>query len=361
MEAKMSKRKLGVLLFLGIMMTSFPAGAVLRVNSYAASGIGNQQADAEGQLKLTSLHLFFEGQPADELITGMKAKRYTIDLTGAAFDPASRVVIGEQKVPTTFLSATELTARLRGGLTPAPTELSVKVINPDGQISNALSVDVISNPADLSLLSLSPDFGTGGEQIKLTGVGFTKTGNRLRIRSTAQPSLTGLSMDFPSADGRILTPDMPSILCPPCTLLTPPCLVQCFQIAPGDYQVSIVNANGISNSLRFLVSSAHGPIGVWGGDHIRVEVSDSQVRVTGLCFEGSIEQTVELDAAGRFDLAGQVSFFIGPAARGHPARYSGSIAGDVMTLVITPTDSNSPLGPFTLVFGKDVQVVHPCV
>jgi hypothetical protein len=357
----MSKRKLSVLVLLGLIMTFFPADAVWRVNSYARSDIGNQQADAGAQLKLTSLHIFFKGQPVDELITGMKSKRFTIDLIGAGFDPASRVVIGEQKVATDFLSDTELTARLRGGLTPAPTELSLTVVNPDGRISNPLSVDVISNPADLSIFSLSPDFGNGGEQIRVSGVGFTKTGNRLRLRRTAQSGLTGLSTDFPSADGRTVTPGVPSTLCPPCSFATPPCLVPCFQITPGDYQVSIVNANGISNSLRFLVSSAHGPVGVWGGDHIRVEVSDFQIRVTGLCFEGSIEQTVELDGAGGFDLAGQVSFFIGPAMQTHPARYSGSITGDVMTLVITPTDSNSPLGPFTLSFGKDVQVVHPCV
>jgi hypothetical protein len=358
----MSKRSLCVLFFLGLMMTfNLPADAVLPVNSYVGSGIGNEQTDAEGQLQLARLQIFFKGQPVDQLITGVKAKRYTIDLTGSAFDPASRVVIGEQKVPTTFLSATELTANLRGGLAPAPTELSVKVINPDGQISNALTVDVISNPADLSILSLSPDFGTDGDQIKMSGVGFTLTGNRLKFRRTAEPDVTGLSTDFPSADGRTITLDVPSALCPSCSFTTPPCLVPCFRIAPGDYQVSIVNANGISNFLRFLVSSAHGSIGVWGGDHIRVEVSDVQVRVTGLCFEGSIGQTVELDASGRFDLAGQVSFFIGPSVRAQPARYSGSIAGAVMTLVITPTDSNLPLGPFTLVFGKDVQVVHPCV
>jgi hypothetical protein len=357
----MSKRSLEVLFFLGLVMTfNFPAEAVWPVNSYACSGAGDTQT-AGGQLQLTRLRILFKGQPVDQLITGTKAKRYSIDLTGSGFDPASRVVIGEQKIPTTFLSASELTAKLRGGLTPAPAELSVKVINPDGQTSNSLTVDVISNPADLSILSLSPDFGTGGAQITVSGVGLTPTGNRLRFRRNAEQDLVGLTTDSPSADGRTIILDVPSTLCPLCSFSTPPCLVPCFLIPPGDYQVSIVNANGISNSLRFLVSSADGPVGVWGGDHIRVEVSDSQVRVTGPCFEGSTEQPVKLDASGSFDLAGQIFFFIGPGAPGYPARYSGSIAGNAMTLVITPTDSKSPLGPFTLVFGKDVQVAHPCV
>jgi hypothetical protein len=351
-----------MLFFPGLVMTlSFPAEAVGPVNSYAVSGIRNRQTDAGEQLQLARLNILFKGQSVDQLITGTKAKRYTIDLTGSGFGPASRVVIDDQKVPTTFLSATELTAKLRGSLTSAPGELNVKVINPDGQISNALTVDVISNPADLSILSLSPDFGTSGAQIKVGGAGFTPTGNRLRFRRTAQPGLTGLTPAFPSADGRTITLDVPLALCAPCSFTTPPCLAPCFQIAPGDFQVSVVNGNGISNSLRFLVSSTDGPIGVWGGDHIRVEVSDFQVRVTGRCFEGFTEETVQLDATGRFDLAGQLFTFIGPAGLPHPARYSGSIAGNVMTLVITPTDSKSSLGPFVLVFGDDVHVVHPCV
>ena len=357
----MSKRRLGMLFFLVLMMApSLPTEAVWPVNSYTGSSIGNRQTDAGTQLHLTRLQILFKGQSVDQLITGTKAKRYTIEVTGSGFDPASRVVIDEQKVPTTFLNATELTARLRG-LTPAPGELNVKVINLDGQISNSLTVDVISNPADLSIVSISPDLGTSGAQITVSGSGFTPTGNRLRFRRTAQPGLTGLTTGFPSADGRTISFDVPLTLCPPCSFTTPPCLAPCFRIADGDFQVSVVNGNGISNSLRFLVSSADGPIGVWGGDHIRVEVDDLQVRVTGLCFEGLIEQTLQLDATGSFDLSGQIFTLIGPARLPSPAKYSGSIAGNVMMLVITLPDSKSSLGPFKLVFGNDVQVVHPCV
>lgn len=358
----MSKRSIAAFLILGAAMTfNFAGSTVWSANACARSVLGNREDSVGAQPQITQLQVLYKGQLADQLITGNKAKRYTIDLRGSGFDPASSVLIDDRRVPTTFVSSTELTARLRGNLTSAPRELMVTVVNPDAQISNALILDVISNPADLSIFTLSTDVATSGTQIKVSGVGFTPTGNRLKFRRVAQPGLTGLTTDLPSGDGRIITLDVPVTVCPPCFYATPPCLVPCLSIIPGDYQLSVVNANGISNSVRFLVSSADGPIGVWGGDHIRVEVSDLQVRVTGLCFSGVTEQTVHLDSNGRFDLVGEIFVFVGPAGLPHPARYLGSIAGNLMTLVVEQTDSMSSFGPYTLVFGNDVHVVHPCL
>ena len=358
----MSKRSIAAFLILGAAMTFNFAGTTIW-SAYACVGsvLGNGEDTVGEQPQITQLHILYKGKFVDQLITGNKAKRYTIDLRGSAFDPASIVVIDDRRVPTTFVSPTELTARLRGNLTSAPRELIVSVVNPDAQISNALILDVISNPADLSIFALSTNVATSDTQVTVSGVGFTPTGNQLKFRRVAQPGLTGLTTDLPSGDGRIITLDVPVTACPPCFYATPQCLVPCLSIIPGDYQVSVVNANGISNSVRFLVSSADGPIGVWGGDHIRVEVSDLQVRVTGLCFSGVTEQTVHLDSNGRFDLVGEIFTFVGPAGLSHPARYLGSISGNLMTLVVEQTDSKSSLGPYTLVFGNDVHVVHPCL
>jgi IPT/TIG domain len=326
-----------------------------------ATAISSTRLQENPQLQLSEYQLIFMGQPVDQLVTGVKTKRYRISLTGAGFEPSSRVFLDGRKVATTYVSATQLIARLIPGLTPAAEEMPVQVVNPDGQQSDVLLIDVISDPATLSISNVSPDAGPAGTRVTITGTGFTATGNKIRFRIGAPPFTEGFAADVPSEDGKTISFSVSSALCPPCAFTVPPCLAPCLAGAPGDYKVSVTNANGISNSLRFLVSSTNGPVGVWGGDHIRVEVSDVQVRVTGLCFEGLIEQTLQLDATGSFDQAGQIFTFIGPAGLPRPARYSGSIAGNLMTLVITLTDSKSLLGPFILVFGNDVQVVHPCV
>jgi len=310
------------------------------------------------QLQLIGYQLMFMGEPADQLLTGQKAKRYRITLAGAGFEPSSKVFLDGQKVATTFVSTTQLVARLVPGRTPAPEEMRVQVVNSDGQQSGILLIDVISDPVTLSISTISPMGGPAGTKVAISGAGFGATDNKIRFRRSASPFTEGVAADAPSADGRTISFIVPSGLCAPCAFVEPPCLAPCLALAFGDYQVSVSNADGISNSLRFLVSSEGGPIGLWGGDHIRVEVSDVQVRVTGLCFEGLIDQTLQLDANGSFNQAGQIVTFIGPAAQPRPAKYSGSIAGKLMTLVITLGDSS--MGPFTLFFGNDVQVVHPC-
>jgi hypothetical protein len=46
------------------------------------------------------------------------------------------------------------------------------------------------------------------------------------------------------------------------------------------------------------------PNGVWGGEHIRVEVSDSGADIEFDCARGTISQPLTLDAQGRFKLQG---------------------------------------------------------
>src|SRR5205807_8802285 len=100
--------------------------------------------------------LIVMGQPAAQLVTGVKAKRYRIRLAGAGFEPSSKVFLDGQKVATTYVSATQLVARLLPGLTPASEEMSVQVVNSDGQQSGILLIDVISDPSILSISTISP-------------------------------------------------------------------------------------------------------------------------------------------------------------------------------------------------------------
>ena len=98
---------------------------------------------------------------------------------------------------------------------------------------------------------------------------------------------------------------------------------------------------------------------VWGGPHVRLVITSKGAEVEFDCAHGEIKAPVKGDAQGRFDLPGTfVRERGGPirsddAATGEPARYSGRIEGDKMTLTLTLADSNQKLDDFTLTRGSD--------
>ncbi len=94
------------------MTFNFAGTTVCSANACARSVLGNREDSVGAQPQITQLQVLYKGNLVDQLITGNKAKRYTIDLRGSGFDPASSVVIDDRRVPTTFISPTELTARL---------------------------------------------------------------------------------------------------------------------------------------------------------------------------------------------------------------------------------------------------------
>jgi hypothetical protein len=346
-------------------------------------------------------------------------------------------------------------------------QIALQVVNPDGETSNTVALDVASDPSVLSISSISPDSGMVGAQVTVTGVGFTPTGNMIQMANVLVPTLRGVTGPIASADGRTLTFNVPVGICPPCAFSTPPCLAPCFAVRPGSYHISVTNsnglsnsllfvvsgpisiasvspdvgpigvqvtvtgtgftsdanivelvklsdpavggligrlpspdgktltftvpesllplcffngcriantpvsagsyllsvsnANGLSNSLGFLVSSASGPIGVWGssGDKVKATVTDTQVTVDGSCFTGLVPETLVADAMGNFKLDGSFTTLVGPGAVLQAAQYSGSINGVTMALSITT--ASQKLGPFTLTFGNEVPVGHLCV
>jgi hypothetical protein len=103
-------------------------------------------------------------------------------------------------------------------------------------------------------------------------------------------------------------------------------------------------------------------VGVWGGDHIRLQVSDKGAEIEYDCARGTIEQPVVVDRAGRFDLKGKhTAEGHGPMRRDRepaprPAHYTGKITGDTMTLTVTLTDNSETLGDFTLTRGSQGEV-----
>jgi hypothetical protein len=97
--------------------------------------------------------------------------------------------------------------------------------------------------------------------------------------------------------------------------------------------------------------------GVWGGEHIRLQVTESGSSIEYDCAHGMMEQPLVLDAQGRFEVKGKhVRERGGPVRRddkpdSHPARYTGSVEGKTMTLTVTLTDAPDATDTYTLIQG----------
>jgi len=102
-------------------------------------------------------------------------------------------------------------------------------------------------------------------------------------------------------------------------------------------------------------------LGTWGGNSAVLMALDTTAHVHIGCTAGDTKQAIVTDDQGRFDVPGIYNITLYPVARGpdHPARFSGSTNGVVMTLSVTLTDTAVTLGPVTLVLGQEPRM-GPC-
>src|SRR5262249_10131432 len=73
------------------------------------------------------------------------AGNFTLTVNGAGFIPGSVVSFGGSALSTTFVSATRVTAT--GSASSARSGVPVVVNTPDGEVSNTVTVNVVSAPA----------------------------------------------------------------------------------------------------------------------------------------------------------------------------------------------------------------------
>jgi hypothetical protein len=129
----------------------------------------------------------------------------------------------------------------------------VTVSSIDGSISgtSAAPFSITSNtvtPSTPVISNLSPVSGPIGTQVSITGSGFTATGNSIGLKGyTAASNLT-------SSDGKSLQFTIPATLAPNCSSGVA-CPQFILQVTAGDYSVTVINANGISNLQTFTVTS----------------------------------------------------------------------------------------------------------
>lgn len=102
--------------------------------------------------------------------------------------------------------------------------------------------------------------------------------------------------------------------------------------------------------------------GSWGGDHISLVVTDTGSSAEFDCASGTISAPLVPDDAGKFAANGTFTpgrggpILQGDTLPSHPARYTGQVTGNTMTLGIVETDSGTNIGTFTLQRGASAHV-----
>ena len=106
-------------------------------------------------------------------------------------------------------------------------------------------------------------------------------------------------------------------------------------------------------------------VGLWGGEHISMQVTELRTTVEYDCAHGTIDQRITLDRRGRFDVAGiQVAEHGGPVRQNeqlasYPVRFAGQVNGKTMKLSVRNSDTRKLVGVFTLVYGVE-PILRKC-
>ena len=103
--------------------------------------------------------------------------------------------------------------------------------------------------------------------------------------------------------------------------------------------------------------------GVWGGRHIRFEVTERGANVEYDCARGTVEGRIVVDRRGRFtayglhyeERGGPVR--PGGGAHGYRVRLNGRVGGSLMKLTVTRPDTRQVIGTFTLARDREPELV----
>lgn len=107
--------------------------------------------------------------------------------------------------------------------------------------------------------------------------------------------------------------------------------------------------------------------GTWGGEHIRMVVSEAGAAVEYDCAVGAIDEPLKPDREGIFEARGTYVFERGgpryqgePPPKKHPASYRGWTDGSEMRLTVTLLDEKKDMGTFSLGRGRRA-VLEKCL
>lgn len=153
---------------------------------------------------------------------------FTMTVNGLNFTPTTTVRWNGAALPTTFVSATKLTAQVGGSLVAAPGTASVTATTADGAVSNSVPFTI----TPFSITALSP------AQVSAGGPDFTLTITGTGIAPGATATVGGTSLAGSSTSTTLITVTVPASV-----------IAQ-----PGSVSVSVTNPSGVtSNSLILTV------------------------------------------------------------------------------------------------------------
>lgn len=105
------------------------------------------------------------------------------------------------------------------------------------------------------------------------------------------------------------------------------------------------------------------PNETWGGEYISLMVTSGGARLEFNCAHAIITQRIELDAGGKFDVAGEYVIERGGPQRAgekpdaHPARFLGEVRGGTMTLTVKLTDTGTVMPAVNLIRGEEPRII----
>jgi hypothetical protein len=101
--------------------------------------------------------------------------------------------------------------------------------------------------------------------------------------------------------------------------------------------------------------------GVWGGEHVRLEVTEGGATVEFDCAHATVQRRIVVGRAGRFGVAGTYYAEHGGPVRadetssGQPVRLAGRVVGGLMKLTVI-TRAGKSLGTFALTRGREAEL-----
>lgn len=129
----------------------------------------------------------------------------------------------------------------------------------------------------------------------------------------------------------------------------------------GNSNVSTLNTN-VNSSTDQPQKQRSLPTGLWGGEHVSMEVTEDGAELEFDCAHGTISGRLMVGENGKVSLKGRYAREHGGPIRqgedqsGQPATYSGSADDKSLTLTITIDENKEEIGTFTLTHGKQGRV-----
>ena len=225
-----------------------PAGNIGQLKGYSA-GAGFDLATGWGSVDAYALAANWGGTPAAPTVTSLSpnpiaasASAQNLSINGAGFAAGSglQVIIGANTYSGTqvaFKNSSLLVVAIATGA--AAQTLAVHVVNPGGQSSNAVNLQVSAPPVSPAIGSLSPNPMTGsnsGQILTIAGSGF-QPGLNLRIGTTAIASTQLASLSATQIQVNLIV-----------------------GFTTRTYPVQVINPNGqVSNTVNFQVNAPVAP------------------------------------------------------------------------------------------------------